>query len=458
MQVYEEEILNVISIISHRINTRILWKFISICALVSIALCISILSIGKFTPLPVFFTYILVLVIILGLTTGIIIGIYKRISFWDSAIIADKFFNFKDRLGSALELINKKKELSDMAKLQLEDSAKHIYMIDPKSICPRLIPKIAYFLPIGIIALLALWLSPVFYGEPAEVRQAIQKAGVNIEKSALQLNNELSGNAEKLISKLMDTGKDLQEKNVTRKSALRKISNISREVSAMKMITEVSNELKEELTPEKKRKLSEILEKLSDLLKDMPEMSDLAQKITKAQQMNLSDEVLKELALALENRRLSPPQLSALQRMSDQLQKEKQDIVKAISSIYTVQSANKGNTEESSSVAGATGDSTPGKDVVTDNKTYETQSRRINSDGETIELDGQLSQRGKSITIESTTELEKGISNIPYEELYIKYKSSANDVISTQKIPLAYRNHVKAYFDAINPKGSVNDR
>ncbi len=57
-------------------------------------------------------------------------------------------------------------------------------------------------------------------------------------------------------------------------------------------------------------------------------------------------------------------------------------------------------------------------------------------------------------------ELEKGISKIPYEELYVKYKSSADDAINTQNIPLIYRNQVKAYFDAINPnrKGNINDR
>ncbi len=142
------------------------------------------------------------------------------------------------------------------------------------------------------------------------------------------------------------------------------------------MITEISNELKGELSPEKKKKLNEILEKLLDILKDMPEMSELAQKVIKAQKMNLSDETLKELANALENKRLSPPDLSALQRMSDRLQKEKQDIAKAISSVYPVRSMDTGDAKESQNVASATGDSTPSKDVTTDNKTQELQGKK----------------------------------------------------------------------------------
>lgn len=457
MPTYEEEIINTISTVSYRVNTYILWKYISIYVLFSIASCIIIFSIGKFIPIPVLLTNMLIVIIGLCLIIGIITGILKRRSPSDVAITIDKVFNFKDRFGSALELINKKKKLSAMAELQLEDTAKHINIIDPKSVCPHLIPKTAYILPIGVIVLLALWLSPVFYGEPAEVRQVIQQAGVNIEESARELNKDLSSNAEKLFSNLVDVGKKLQEKDITRKTALRRISNISREVSAMKMITEVSNELKEELSPERKRNLNEILEKLSEILKDMPEMSDLAQKIAKAQQMNLSDEVLKELALALENRRLSPKDIASLQKISDQLQKEKQDITKAIASIYPTHSSDTSNSGENQNVAGATGDSTPSKDVVID-KTQETQSKKVNSDGEMMELNGQLSQKGKSIVTEITTEPEKITSIVPYEELYIKYKSSANSAINTQKIPLTYKNQVKAYFDAISPKGNINDR
>ncbi len=177
----------------------------------------SILSIGKFVPMPDLITNMLIAIISIGPITGIIIGVLKKESLSDTAIITDKVFNFKDRLGSALELINKKKKLSAMAELQLEDTAKHIHMIDPKLVCPRLIPKIAYFLPVGMIILLALWLSPVFYGEPAEIRHAIQQSGIDIENEARELNNNLSNNSEKLISKIIDVGKKLQEKKYNEK-------------------------------------------------------------------------------------------------------------------------------------------------------------------------------------------------------------------------------------------------
>lgn len=455
MATHEEQILTTMSAILRRINMNILWKYVSICILVSMGFCIVVLFIGKFAPIPMFITNISIAIIGIGLMIGVIIGIFKRKSLFYVAIITDKALNLKDRLGSAIEIINKRK-LSALAELQLEDTAEHIHNIDPKLVCPRLIPNTAYFLPVGMAILLTLWFIPGFYGEPTEVRQVIHQSGINIEKEAKEFNSNLSSDTEKLISKMMDVGKKLQEKNITKKEALRRISNFSREVEAMKMITEISNELKGELSPEKKRKLAEILEKLSELLKDMPEMSDLAQKLMKAQQMNLSDETLKELARALENRRLSMPDLSALQRMSDRLQKEKQDITKTIASVYPVRSSDAGDTKESQNVAGATGDSTPSKDIATNNESQEMQVKKIDSEGKMTELEGQLSSKGKVITTEIATELEKGVSNIPYEELYIKYKSAANDVISTQNIPLTYRNQVKAYFDAINPnrKGS----
>jgi hypothetical protein len=366
----------------------------------------------------------------------------------DSAILADSKLNLKDRLGSAVEIINKEK-VSIMAELQLEDTANHARLLDPKAIYPHVVPMITKIVPVVILALFLVGMIPSRYGESIEVRQAIRQVGTNIETSTRNIDkSKLSDEVAKLVSKTTDTGRDLQSKNVTKKEALKNLADLTRQVEAMKMISELSDKLKGNMTPDKKR-LNELLSKLLDNLKDIQEMDELSQKITNFQQANLSDKVIKELIRALEDKKITVTDANTLQQISNQLTRGKQEITNTITAFRIRSTTGQGEENTGTKNSGAS-DGAPGKESV---KATETElSGRIKGTGYDAELAGKVSSKGATVTTENMQELEKGTSVIPYEQLYVKYRDSADDTINRSSIPMVYRQQVKNYFDAIKPE------
>ena len=64
-----------------------------------------------------------------------------------------------------------------------------------------------------------------------------------------------------------------------------------------------------------------------------------------------------------------------------------------------------------------------------------------------------MSDEGRSVSTEIEADIEKGESIVPYQEIYVEYRSAADDAITRPAIPWTYKEHVKSYFDAIKPKG-----
>ena len=444
----EKNIITTLTKLSDRINIYTICKYTSISVCFGAGIAVILTIVGKFVLIPVPIMPIATTILVLSLIIGLIMGIKKRISLLDTAILADSKLNLKDRFGSAVEIINKEK-ISAMAELQLEDTANHTRLLDPKTIYLRVVPMITKILPVVVVALVLVGMIPSRYGESAEVRQAIRQAGTNIETSTRDIDkSKLSDEVAKLVSKTTDTGRDLQSKNVTKKEALKNLADLTRQVEATKMINELSEKLKSKTTPDKKY-LNELLSKLLDNLKDIPEMDELSQKITNVQQANLSDEAIRELIHALEDKKLTVTDANTLQQISNQLTRGKQEITKTITAFHTRSTTGEGEETAGKTLSGAS-DGAPGKESV---KATETElSGRIKGTGYDAELAGKVSSKGATVTTENAQEPEKGTSVIPYEKLYVKYRDSADDTINRSSIPMVYRQQVKNYFDAIKPE------
>jgi len=444
----DKNIIMILTRLADRINIYTICKYTSISVCFGAGIAVVLILTNKFILIPVSLIPIVIGIFGLCFIIGFIIGMTKRISLIASAILADSKLNLKDRLGSAVEIINKEK-VSAMAELQLEDTANHTRLLDPKTIYPHVVPMITKILPVVIAALVLVGMIPSQYGESIEVRQAIRQAGTNIETSTRDIDkNKLSDEVAKLVSKTIDTGRDLQSKNVTKKEALKNLADLTHQVEAMKMISELSDKLKGNITPDKKR-LNELLSDLLDNLKDIPEMDELSQKITNVQQANLSDEAIKELIRALEDKKLTVTDANTLQKISNQLTRGKQEITKTITAFHTRSTTGEGEETAGKTLSGAS-DGAPGKESV---KATETESsERIKGTGYDAELTGKVSSKGATVTTENAQEPEKGTSVVPYEQLYIKYRDSADDTITRSSIPMVYRQQVKNYFDAIKPE------
>ena len=184
-------------------------------------------------------------------------------------------------------------------------------------------------------------------------------------------------------------------------------------------------------------------------------MTELSEEVLKALQAKLSAESLKELAAALKQIGVKPSDMEALQKMMEQLAKGKRDVGQSMARSPKTTGDSKPSDLTAEEESGLMGSGAPGKKTAKEMKEeIESASHRpISPDqGYDSELEGQLSEEGRAVTTESEPEYESGESFVPYEEVYMKSRDIADDVISRQEIPWVYQEHVKNYFDAIRPK------
>lgn len=441
--------------LARRINIHNMLKLVSVFMLWGAGASVALAFVSKFVVIPIPLALTVSFALGICLIVGVIRGMLARVSPLEAAMMADVRVGLKERLSSAIELMGEE-DRSEMAELQLEDAADHARSLDPKSVCPRVFPLAAKILPLSLLFLVAFFYVPPFYassGEvPAVVRQAIKQAGADMEDMAREMDkNPLAEEVADLASEMEAVGHELKDKPMTKKEALRNLSNLARKMEALKIIGEVSEELDSDMTPEKKRILNELLEKLADNLRDLLDMAEISQKVVKAQQADLSVEALKELAAALEQIGMGVSDMKALQKMSEQVAKGKRDIGRVTLAAADL-SESTGEQEESS---GLMGGGAPGEDTAKVAEEYETRAPIPIGQRDNLELEGQASEGGRTVPVESELDLKKGESAVPYEEIYVKYRDAADDAVSRANIPWTYREHVKNYFDAIRPESET---
>jgi len=447
--------------LARRMNAHTMSRRVSVSMLWGVGIAVAIVCVSKFVSIPLPLISAVAIVLGISFIAGMIRGKLAQLSPQKAAITADAQLGFKERLGSAVELLEQASR-REMAELQLEDAAEYARTLDVKAICPRLFPTTAKVLPLAMLILIFLMYVPTRYGRsaevPAEVRQAIKQAGVEMETAVDKMDKELLSEATAELAKKTETAaSELQDESLTKKEALKKLSNLVRETEALKMMGQIAEELTGDMTPEKRRILNELLDKLADSLKDLQGMEELLQEVMKAMQENLSPETLKELSAALQQMDIGASEMEALQKMAEQLAKGKRDVAQSMTKMFRrpIDTGGTDSADTQDEESGLMGSTAPGDKSAEDMKELPeyNPNQAISSDqGYDSELEGQISETGKSVTTEDKADLKKEEASVPYEEIYAKYRDAADDAIVRTKIPWKYKEHVKSYFDAIKPK------
>ncbi len=447
--------------LARRMNLYTISRLTSVSMLWGVGIAMAIISASKFVSIPISLIPAVVVVLGVSFVTGVIRGKLAQVSDLQAAMTADAQLDLKERLSSAVELLEQANR-REMAKLQLEDAAEYARALNPKTVCPRLFPTTAKVLPLAVLILIFLMYVPARSSRsaevPAAVRQAIERAGAEMKTTAGEIDKEsLSRAAAELAQKMETTASELQDEPLTKKEALKKLSNLAREMETLKMIGQITEELAGDMTPEKKRILNELLEKLADNLRDIQGMEKLSQEIMRALQTNLSPETLKELSDALQQMNIGASEMKALQQMAEQAAKGKRDVAQSMAGMFRrpVDMAGTGSTGVQEEESGLMGSTSPGDKSAEDMKETlaHDPGRPMPSQGYDSQLEGQVSETGRTVDTEIQADVEKGEASVPYEEIYVKYRATADDAITRTKIPWTYREHVKNYFDAIKPEG-----
>ncbi|MBD3184733.1 hypothetical protein GF312_20800 [Candidatus Poribacteria bacterium] len=214
-------------------------------------------------------------------------------------------------------------------------------------------------------------------------------------------------------------------------------------------MAEISQELeKEELSSEQKRLLKEMLNKLYEKLKDIDGLEKLTQVVQKAQKTDLSTEAMRELISALD--RVSPRSAdnNSVGKVSEQLEEARKQVARIGIKSGNNQTQKEGQIETGLNTAaeGAPGDNTISGMDESGIDEY------MSGEGYDTELEGQVDESGKSVSVDMIEKQGRKKATVPYSEIYMEYRDAADENISRNSIPWTYRKHVKDYFDAIKPK------
>jgi hypothetical protein len=94
-----------------------------------------------------------------GALVGAVWGLVKRTSRADAARLADRAFGLEDRVATALEWAERP-DRTPLVDPLVRDAVDRVSALTPRTIVPRILPREARFLPVPLVAVVALVLAP----------------------------------------------------------------------------------------------------------------------------------------------------------------------------------------------------------------------------------------------------------------------------------------------------------
>jgi len=85
--------------------------------------------------------------------------------------------------------------------------------------------------------------------------------------------------------------------------------------------------------------------------------------------------------------------------------------------------------------------------------------RRTEVGSRDVKVTGRMGDAGKIYSMETRGEPDRpGETSVPYYDVFSTYSRQAEKAIEKEKVPAAYRQRVKAYFDALKEGSTTSDR
>ena len=97
--------------------------------------------------------------VLAGTIGGLIYGLFRRVPTLEAAHLADRAFGLDDRVATALEYA-RRPDASPLVTALVADAVAHVQGLKAKQIARRVVPREARFLPVPVVAALALALAP----------------------------------------------------------------------------------------------------------------------------------------------------------------------------------------------------------------------------------------------------------------------------------------------------------
>jgi len=211
-----------------------IFQFMSKLLLMLLALCLPVFIVDSVTSFNLSLLW-LPLIVSSGLTLGILIGGFRRISLLHAARHIDMMAALKDRAVSALEFITRGPK-NVMTALQIENTFGKLEGMPPRQVVRFSLPREAKYCVILAIALIALSQAE-FFAPEAESGEIDTTPQITVEAARLLLESrEMKEEAEKqqdeemkkLAEELEKKVLELNQPDISKKEAMLKLSELSK--------------------------------------------------------------------------------------------------------------------------------------------------------------------------------------------------------------------------------------
>ena len=427
---------------------------------------------GRFVPLPIPIGFAIALPIIVASVIAVGLSLLRKIDPFEVAHLADQHLNLKERLGTALEAMDRR-NAGDFTILQIRDAARAAQEILPATVVSYTIPRAFKWLLIPMLLVGFSFFIPRMYEIPPPPNSSEQAA---IHDAAARLEGAVSsGNNTELSKQVEETAKALRNKRTGVQAAQEKLSKLREAVQSQKNQL-AENELDQAV--ETISKLSEDSNLLSgantaEIASELEKLADQMDGLTEAQRAEL-DALLRQLAERLggnpaaknlvdqlneiETAGVSPEMLAKIARSLLEIDQQAKDIAQLEDILEEIKTSRKNiglaGIEMARKTGGVAGsDGGPGEESGTG------EARGIQVEGmssgaeptEALQLRGATSDSEEFATA-STQETPNGEEEPTYmqhREVYLNARQAYAEAVERDTIPVRYRQRVKDYLDAI---------
>lgn len=454
-------------------------------SMLTVMTIISFIFIGiRFINIPYSITLGTSLLLIGAILFGMVLSFFRRKSIQYMAFYVDRHQKLKERVTTALNLIEENRE-DEVAQQQIHNTSECLIDLDQQIVLPHSLPKSIKWLPIPLLIIALSFAIPRQYTlpEPPSSKEqfAIDSTYRNLENMVNSINDpRLKNEINETISKLKNV-KDVlsaqeqlrelnrmvqeQKSNLPDEAALHNATQETRNFKGMNA-DELANEFEKllnqpELTTELQADIRKLLNKLSE---NVPE-GVLNSTLQKSETEYVSEEILQEILTSLD-------QLNQLSYLEKQLTESRKDIALAGLDFEQSHGAlansdstpgdesgsgetqgtqvnnNTSNSLESESTKESNGDNTEFTEPLTGDKTPS-----IEIDGKDIILNSNsISELNPSTRVFSSTNRDSvsELDYLPFSNVVLNAQREYAQAIQTNRIPIKYRSQIKAYLKTIN--------
>ncbi|HIE28088.1 TPA: hypothetical protein EYP66_12450 [Candidatus Poribacteria bacterium] len=472
------ELINILATARRRMRFMILQSCLAFYIPLGILLSSMTVLVSKFIYLSDIIYYLAAIPIFVGVVAALLKILLYKLTLYDVAYDLDARLNLKERLATALEIVDTE-HTGEMERFQVNDASRIASDLNLKEIYPYSPPKLIKLIPIALLLLFGFLLMPRYYQIPPEPtvaeREAMQEAA-----NVLENLNGQGALTESMNKKLKDVITALRNKTTDVKKAQKRLTELYSEIKTQrdelsapnlpqamanmdKIISQsklfpntapdaVANELerlaeklqKDKMPPEVKKELEETLKQLLTQLDGLSTPKELAEQLRSIESQILNPEMLKRIAQNLSELAKRAQSTEQLEQMLARIQANQQKIGLA------------GLNLERKSDGIAKSDSRAG-DEYSVGEAQGTQvkinSSSTNNEGMTLKLTGQESSDDTFSPVYTSERPEEGgKSYTPYQEVYLNAKQAMSEALQKERIPARYRKQVLEYFEAIAPE------